>query len=77
MSLPQSQIAQIQLALINSLSLNKQERDHSFRFLTKECEPNPAFQLALLHIINNPEGNSQLQYQALICMKNSLTRLLQ
>lgn len=55
-------IPQIQQALINSLSINREERDNSARFLTKECELDPAFQLALIRIIEQPEGNMQLQY---------------
>ena len=78
----------------------------------KQCEPDPQFQLALLHIIRSfstqtasnvvleaqTQGEApkvlfqneaapaqprqpsaediQIQYQAIICMKNSLTRLL-
>ena len=81
----------------------------------KQCEPDPQFQIALLHIIRSQatslgtsgpntvlesqsQGESsiypssggtnpaqprqptpeeiQIQYQAIICMKNSLTRLL-
>jgi len=53
-----SQVSQIKVALINSISMVKEERDESFHYLTKDCEPNPAFQLALLQIINNPEGNA-------------------
>ncbi len=52
-----STIPLIQQALINSLSMNREDRDNSAKFLTKECEPNPAFQLALIHIIEKPEGN--------------------
>jgi hypothetical protein len=57
--------------------MDQSEREESHKFLSKDCEANPMFQLALLQIIENPNGNSQLQYQAIVCMKNSLTRLLQ
>jgi hypothetical protein len=71
------EIAQIKLALTNSLSTENAARDQAQKFLMQECEPNPAFQFALLKVIQAPEGDSTLQYQAILCMKNSLTRLLQ
>ena len=52
-------IQAIERALLNGISADKNERDESYRFLVKECEPNPAFQLALLHIIENrPDYNA-------------------
>ncbi len=70
-------IEQIKSALTNSLSTENTLRDAAQKFLMSECEPNPAFQLALLKVIEAPNGDSTLQYQAILCMKNSLTRLLQ
>ncbi len=75
-------IEQIKLALINSLSMNEQLRNQAMDFLTNQCEPNPEFQQALFHIITEHSAASmtpdqkQLQYQAILCMKNSLTRIL-
>ncbi len=45
-------IEQIKIALVNSLSMNDQLRNQSLDFLTNQCEPNPEFQLVLLHIIS-------------------------
>ena len=76
-------LEQIKIALVNSLSLDDTLRNQSLDFLTNHCEPNPEFQLALLFIISSNQGQTsspeckQLQYQAILFMKNSLTRLLQ
>ena len=43
MSFATNEIDQIKLALTNSLSMVKEEREESMRFLSKDCEPNPAF----------------------------------
>lgn len=40
--------------------MDQAEREESHKFLSKDCEANPMFQLALLQIIENPNGNSQL-----------------
>lgn len=50
-------INQIKLALANSLSLDSTLRDEALKFLIDECEPDPNFQLALLHIIKSYSFN--------------------
>ena len=97
-------INEIKNALVNSLSLDAGLRDQAQNFLIKQCEPDPNFQTALLHIIKSystqvtvldsgaqypgsgqqslpaertpSQEDIQIQYQAILCMKNSLTRLL-
>ena len=49
----QTSIEQIKQALKNSLSLDQTLREQANHFLIKQCEPNPTFQLALLHIIKS------------------------
>jgi len=59
--------------------MDNQKRKEATDFLLTQCEPDPQFQLALLHIIKQSAGNAQkstIQYQAILCMKNSLKRLL-
>ena len=46
-------IAEIKNALANSLSLDATLRDQAQNFLIKQCEPDPQFQIALLHIIKS------------------------
>ena len=46
-------IEQIKTALINSLSMDQNLRDQANLFLIKQCEPDPQFQIALLHIIKS------------------------
>ena len=58
MSFQNLEILQIEQALTHSISLDQNQRDESHKFLSRECEPNPLFQLALLHIIENPNGNA-------------------
>ena len=78
-------LEQIKIALKNSLSQDENLRKQAQEFLGKRCEPDPQFQLALLHLIKSyrtAESASipdhvQTQYQAILCMKNSLGRLLQ
>jgi len=57
MSFSNLEILQIEQALTHSISGDQNLREESHRFLTRDCEPNPLFQLALLHIIENPNGN--------------------
>lgn len=46
-------ISQIKTALMNSLSNDAALRDEANQFLMKQCEPDPQFQIALLHIIKS------------------------
>lgn len=76
---------QIKMAMANSLSLNEQLRNEAQDFLTKQCEPVPQYQQVLLYIIasysrqtaQSTQNDQMMQYQAILFMKNSLTRLLQ
>ena len=80
----------IKIALFNSLSMDEMLRKQSFEFLNTQFEHNPELQLSLISIITqnytlheSPPAffadHSQkclMQYQAIIFMKNSLSRLL-
>ena len=46
-------IESIKTALVNTLSMDQGLRDQANQFLIKQCEPDPQFQIALLHIIKN------------------------
>ena len=46
-------ITDIKNALVNSLSLDAGLRDQAQSFLTKQSEPDPNFQTALLHLIKS------------------------
>lgn len=77
-------VEQIKMAMANSLSLNEQLRNEAQEFLTKQCEPVPQYQQVLLHIVasynrqtaQSTQNDQMMQYQAILFMKNSLTRLL-
>ena len=81
----ESAVQQIKLAMANSLSMNQQLRNEAQEFITKQCEPIPQYQQVLLHIISSynsqtaqsTQNDQMMQYQAILFMKNSLTRLLQ
>lgn len=51
-------IKQIKSALVNSLSTDAALRDEANSFLIKQCEPDPQFQIALLHIIKSRAGTT-------------------
>ena len=51
--LMEQSITDIKNALVNSLSLDAALRDQAQNFLIKQCEPDPNFQTALLHIIKS------------------------
>jgi hypothetical protein len=47
---------QIKLAMKNSVSQEDGPRTEASTFLTKQCEPDPQFQLALIHVIRSFQG---------------------
>jgi DNA-directed RNA polymerase specialized sigma54-like protein len=48
MSFSNLEILQVEQALTHSISMDQTQREESHKFLSRECEPNPLFQLALL-----------------------------
>jgi hypothetical protein len=52
-------ILKIEQALADTIGMDSERRQKATDFLLQECEPDPQFQLALLHIIKTSGGNPQ------------------